>query len=174
MVGDPHSKFPVRPPPPSPSLPPAKPTPVSVRPAAWSNPPNDATPAPEDESASPAPATPSPLWGGRIQPSDEVGRGAVGSVLRGMDTKLRRELAIKVTSRSREELPTPLVARFVEEAQITAQLEHANVIPVHDLGLDPEGRPYFTMKLVRGRSFETILEQRRARDPATLTEFGLR
>jgi hypothetical protein len=103
-----------------------------------------------------------------------VGRGAVGSVLRGMDTKLRRELAIKVTSRSREELPTPLVARFVEEAQITAQLEHPNVIPVHDLGLDPEGRPYFTMKLVRGRSFETILEQRRARDPATLTEFGLR
>ncbi len=145
-----------RPPPLSPT---AEPIPVSVEPSAWSDPPK---------------ALPSALWSDRIRAGEEVGRGAAGSVLRGMDTKLRRELAIKVTSLPRDQLPAALFGRFVEEAQITAQLEHPNVIPVHDLGVDPEGRPYFSMKLVRGRSLETMLEQRKARDPATLTEVGLR
>jgi hypothetical protein len=155
----------------SPASPTAKTMPVSVLPSAWSDHPEHGTVVEEGAASS---AMPSPLWGGRIRPAEEVGSGAMGSVLRGMDTKLRRELAIKVTPVPRDQLPTTMLARFVEEAQISAQLEHPNVVPVHDLGLDPDGRPYFTMKLVRGQSLETILEQRKARDPATLTEFGLR
>ncbi len=126
----------------------------------------------------PAPSIPppdgTPLWSGRIRPAEEVGRGAFGSVLRGLDTKLRRELAIKVTAKPRKDLPTAELARFVEEAQITAQLEHPNVVPVHDLGVDPDGRAYFSMKLVRGQSLEAILEKRKTEDAATLSEFGLR
>src|SRR5215207_5491796 len=83
------------------------------------------------------------LWAGRIQVRGEVGRGAMGQVLLGFDTKLRRG-----------EIPRQLLARFVEEAQVNAQLEHPNIVPVHDLGLDPSGRAYFSMKLVRGRSLE--------------------
>ena len=71
-------------------------------------------------------------------------------------------------------MPTALLARFVEVAQITAQLEHPNVVPVHDMGIDPQGRAYFSMKLVRGRSLESILERRIQGDAATLSEFGLR
>ncbi len=115
-----------------------------------------------------------PIWNGRIEVRGEVGRGAMGQVLRGFDLKLRREMALKVTHLPRQEMPRELLARFVEEAQITAQLEHPNVVPVHDLGLDPEGRAYFSMKLVRGRALDVILEQRREGDPATLAEFGLR
>jgi serine/threonine protein kinase len=133
---------------------------------------------PPPRPSQPAPSAPppdgTPLWSGRIRPGEEVGRGAFGSVLRGLDTKLRRELAIKVTAKPRAELPTALLARFVEEAQITAQLEHPNVVPVHDLGVDPAGRAYFSMKLVRGQSLEAILEKRKSGDPATLSEFGLR
>ena len=114
------------------------------------------------------------LWGGRIQVRGEVGRGAMGRVLLGFDTKLRREMAIKVTHLPRSLLPRQLLARFVEEAQITAQLEHPNIVPVHDLGLDPDGRAYFSMKLVRGRSLEAILNARLAGDAETLSEFGLR
>jgi hypothetical protein len=98
----------------------------------------------------------------------------MGSVLRAMDAKLRRELALKVTTVPRNELPIALLARFIEEAQITAQLEHPNIVPIHDLGVDPEGHAYFSMKLVRGQSLETIIEKRKARDPDTLAEFGLR
>jgi hypothetical protein len=114
------------------------------------------------------------LWGGKFEITGEVGSGAMGRVLRGFDTKLRREVALKVTKLPRQEMPRDELARFVEEAQVTAQLEHPNVAPVHDLGLGPDGHGYFSMKLVRGRSLATILEERRAGDPATLAQFGLR
>ena len=104
----------------------------------------------------------------------ELGSGAMAKVLRGYDTKLRREVALKVTRLPRGELPRDELARFAEEAQITAQLEHPNVVPVHDLGTGPDGHAYFSMKLIPGRSLETILERRRNNDPATLAQFGLR
>ena len=114
------------------------------------------------------------LWGGRIEVRGEVGRGAMGQVLLGFDTKLRREMALKVTHLPRGEIPRQQLARFVEEAQVNAQLEHPNIVPVHDLGVDPQGRAYFSMKLVRGRSLEDILTARLNGDKATLAEFGLR
>ncbi len=98
----------------------------------------------------------------------------MGYILRGKDTRLRRELALKVAPASREQLPKQQLARFIEEAQVTAQLEHPNVVPVHDFGVDPEGRAYFSMKLIRGQSLEEILEKRNQGDPRTLSEFGLR
>jgi hypothetical protein len=110
----------------------------------------------------PAPGAPD-LWAGKIRVLGEVGSGAMATVLRGFDTKLPRR-----------ELPRQQLARFAEEAQITAQLEHPNVVPVHDIGASPDGHAYFSMKLIPGRSLETILEQRRAEDPATLAQFGLR
>jgi serine/threonine protein kinase len=114
------------------------------------------------------------LWGGRIQVRGEVGRGAMGQVLLGFDVKLRREMALKVTHLPRSELPRQLLARFVEEAQVNAQLEHPNIAPVHDLGLDPDGRAYFSMKLVRGRSLEDILIARLNGEQDALAQFGLR
>jgi formylglycine-generating enzyme required for sulfatase activity len=49
-----------------------------------------------------------------------------------------------------------LVARFLEEAQVTAQLDHPGIVPVHELGLAEDGRVYFTMKLVKGRDLEKV------------------
>src|SRR5690349_1009071 len=119
-------------------------------------------------------AAPSDLWSGRLRVLGELGSGAMAEVLRGYDTKLRREVALKVTKHPRREMPRQQLARSAEEAQIMAQLEHPNVVPVHDLGTSPEGHGYFSMKLIPGRSLETILELRRADDPATLAQFGLR
>ncbi|HEY6561814.1 MAG TPA: serine/threonine-protein kinase [Polyangiaceae bacterium] len=114
------------------------------------------------------------LWNRKIRVTGEVERGGMSYVVRGTDTTLRRELALKVSPLPRDQLPRAQLARFIEEAQITAQLEHPNVVPVHEIGMDPEGRVYFSMKLVRGQSLETILEKRRQKDPETLAEFGLR
>jgi serine/threonine protein kinase len=119
-------------------------------------------------------APPADLWAGKIRVHGQVGSGAMAEVLRGYDTKLRRDVALKVTKHSRKEMPRQQLARFAEEAQIMAQLEHPNVVPVHDLGTSPDGRAYFSMKLIPGRSLETILDQRRANHPATLAQFGLR
>ncbi|HYQ47075.1 MAG TPA: serine/threonine-protein kinase [Polyangiaceae bacterium] len=122
----------------------------------------------------PAPGAGEQLWAGKIRVLGELGSGAMAKVMRGYDTKLRREVALKVTRLPRGELPRDELARFAEEAQITAQLEHPNVVPVHDLGTAPDGHAYFSMKLIPGRSLETILERRRANDPAMLAQFGLR
>jgi serine/threonine protein kinase len=120
------------------------------------------------------PGTPTELWAGKIRVLGELGSGAMAKVLRGYDTKLRREVALKVTKLARRDMPRQQLARFAEEAQITAQLEHPNVVPIHDLGASPDGHAYFSMKLIPGRSLEAILERRRQEDPATLAQFGLR
>jgi tetratricopeptide (TPR) repeat protein len=88
---------------------------------------------------------------------DEIGRGGMGAVLSAVDHVLRRKVAMKVLTAGGEE--TGFLARFVEEAQVTGQLEHPNIVPVHDLGLDDDGRVYFTMKQIQGESLADILER---------------
>jgi serine/threonine protein kinase len=139
---------------------------------------SSAAPAPQREASagrrSAPPAGTSELWSNKIRVLGELGSGAMANVLRGYDTKLQREVALKVTKRPRREIPREHLARFAEEAQIMAQLEHPNVVPVHELGASPEGHAYFSMKLIPGRSLETILEKRQGNDPTTLAQFGLR
>ena len=55
------------------------------------------------------------------------------------------------------------IARFLEEAQVTGQLEHPNIVPVHEVGVDDKARLFFTMKLVRGESLKERLEHLRGR-----------
>jgi serine/threonine protein kinase/WD40 repeat protein len=108
----------------------------------------------------------------RYRVGDSIGSGAMGTVYRVWEQKLRRSLAMKVLGSPRtEQKPADArrVARFVEEAQVTGQLDHPAIVPVHDVGLDAEGRLYFTMKLVKGRTLKEVLEQLRAGDPEWTT-----
>ena len=50
------------------------------------------------------------------------------------------------------------LVRFLEEAEVTAQLDHPGIVPIHELGLDSEGQVYFTMRLVKGRTLDTVFE----------------
>jgi tRNA A-37 threonylcarbamoyl transferase component Bud32 len=54
------------------------------------------------------------------------------------------------------------LARFLEEAQVTAQLDHPGIVPVHEVGFDERGQPFFTMKLVKGRDLNEIFKLARA------------
>jgi serine/threonine protein kinase len=69
--------------------------------------------------------------------------------------------------------PQSDINRFIQEARITARLEHPNIVPVHDIGVDTNGVPYFTMKLLRGRTLSAILKKMRDDDYKTLKEFDL-
>ena len=136
------------------------------------------TPLPDEAVVRPGAALPTvqpnEVWAGKIRVIEELAPGGMSHIVRAADVALQRELVLKVSPAPRDEMPRPQLARFIEEAQITAQLEHPNVVPVHDLGLDPEGRVYFAMKYVRGQSLEQILAKRRAGDEETVAEFGLR
>ncbi len=96
----------------------------------------------------------------------EIARGGMGAILSVRDETLHRDLAMKVILKSKgggsvasegtkPEL-TPEVDRFLAEAQVTAQLDHPGVVPVHELGVDPNGRLYFTMKRVNGRTLNAV------------------
>jgi eukaryotic-like serine/threonine-protein kinase len=85
-----------------------------------------------------------------------IGRGGMGEVLAARDRNFGREVALK---RMRADKPSPeLVERFLREARIQARLDHPAIAPVHDLGYDSEGLPYFTMKRVGGATLAALLE----------------
>ena len=96
----------------------------------------------------------------RFVDQGEIGRGGMGSVHRVQDETLLRTVAMKRLDPHLATMPQRLHG-FIEEAQIQAQLDHPNVVPIHEIGQDPTGSLYFTMKLVQGRSLAEWL-----RDPA--------
>jgi eukaryotic-like serine/threonine-protein kinase len=107
---------------------------------------------------------------GRYRVRKEVARGGQGAILDVYDEDLRRHLAMKVVLGEGEQgadrapvssLAPRTLGRFLEEAQVTAQLDHPGIVPVHELGLDAEGRVYFTMRLVKGEDLSTIYAKTR-------------
>ena len=79
------------------------------------------------------------------------------------DQEMRRSLAMKVMSPAGPgggdgAKESRRSARFLEEAQVTAQLDHPGIVPVHDMGLDREGRLFFTMRLVKGRTLDEVFD----------------
>jgi eukaryotic-like serine/threonine-protein kinase len=79
---------------------------------------------------------------------EEISRGGMGTVYRAADGELNRHVAIKVLNTT--DTDPELARRMVREAQIIARLEHPGIVPVHDVGLLPDGRVFYAMKLVRG------------------------
>lgn len=95
----------------------------------------------------------------RYQLHGEIARGGMGAVIKGRDTDLGRDLAIKVLLDTHKDKPE-ILQRFVEEAQIGGQLQHPGIAPVYELGQFGDQRPFFTMKLVKGETLAAILAKR--------------
>lgn len=89
--------------------------------------------------------------GERYERRGELGRGGMGRVWAAKDRRLRREVALK-------EAHSPALARrMAREAWITGHLEHPGIVPVYDAGHSPSGTPYYTMRLIRGRTLQVAL-----------------
>jgi WD40 repeat protein len=103
----------------------------------------------------------------------ELGRGGLGRVTVAMDLQLGREVAIKELFRENAghggEGPGSAEAQLLREACVTGQLEHPNIVPVYDVGRRADGLPYYTMRVVRGRTLgSAIAETRSVRDRLAL------
>jgi hypothetical protein len=85
-----------------------------------------------------------------------IARGGMGSIELVEDEGLRRRQAVKVIHPQLQG-SAKAVWLFIREARITSQLNHPNIVPVYDIGVDAAGRPYFTMKRVEGRTFGELL-----------------
>jgi hypothetical protein len=90
------------------------------------------------------------LAGGMLVDEGEIGRGGTASVHRALDPSLRRRVAVKTLSDDLAASPRAL-RDFIQEAEITAQLEHPNIIPIHELAVGPS-RASFSMRLIRGQT----------------------
>ena len=93
---------------------------------------------------------------GRYPISGRLGAGGMGEVLHVRDDHLGRELAAKVMRSDHAEDPVQL-RKFLQEARITGQLEHPNIVPIHELGMTDQKRVFFTMKQIRGRDLAAVL-----------------
>jgi serine/threonine protein kinase/WD40 repeat protein len=85
----------------------------------------------------------------------EIARGGMGKILSARDRRLRRDVVIKVT-RHQGQLVDP---RFEREALITARLQHPSIVRVYEAGILGDGRAFYAMERVRGRSLEVVLEE---------------
>ena len=90
-----------------------------------------------------------------------LGAGGMKVVIQSDDINACREVAMAISKDSSQES----YERFLNEARITASLEHPNIVPVHEIGRSKTGAPYFTMKLVHGCTLEHILKKLKEKDP---------
>jgi serine/threonine protein kinase len=107
---------------------------------------------------------PSPAPPGRFVLKNFHAKGGMGEVWVAEDTDIGRVVALKRIRSGREDK----VDDFLHEAQITGQLEHPGVIPIHELGVNEQGQPFYVMKFVHGRTLRQAIDEYHGR-PLTPT-----
>jgi len=107
------------------------------------------------------------LRGPRYDLGEVLGRGANGVVHLAGDKRLGRTVALKLLNSEKEKADKEAL-RFTHEAQVTGQLAHPSIVPVHDLGNLPDGRLYYTMKRIEGQSLREIFVGLKRKEEALL------
>lgn len=115
----------------------------------------------------------------RIQPRSEaryqrirrLGAGAMGEVTLVKDNDIGRTVAVKQLLAPTENPDG--IARFIEEIRTVGQLEHPNIVPIHDVGVDDKGQVFFVMKHIDGETLESIIQKLSAGDPAYLSRYTI-
>jgi serine/threonine protein kinase len=101
-----------------------------------------------------------------------VARGGMGGILEATDLNVQRSVAMKIMLHDGKDNPRQL-SRFVVEAQITGQLEHPNIVPVYELGVDEVDNVYYTMKFIKGVDLQQVLDKIEKGDEATIEAYPL-
>jgi serine/threonine-protein kinase len=109
---------------------------------------------------------------GKYEYINEIASGGMGRVVLVKDRQLRRQVAMKLIGDDAK-LKERMVGRFLAEAQTTGQLEHPNIVPIHELGVSSDGKCYFTMKLVRGETLGNVFDRLAKGDRQTGEKYSL-
>lgn len=113
-------------------------------------------------------------FGKRYRMGKPLGQGAMGEVVVTRDLRVLRDVAMKRLHQAHHDTRPDLRERFLREARVQGQLEHPSVVPVYDIGVDERGREFFTMKRVRGRTLEEIIEGLRNGEATYRTQYSRR
>ena len=96
------------------------------------------------------------LEGKKYKVITTINRGGMGVILQARDLRIRRTVAMKVMKTS-SQFSRENVLRFIDEAQLTGQLEHPNIVPVYELGIDDQGETFYSMKFVKGITLDDVI-----------------
>ncbi len=110
--------------------------------------------------------------GQRYRIGEAFAQGGMGAILESKDLNLRRSVAMKVMLSPDDATDEDLIS-FVEEAQVTSQLEHPGIVPVHELGVDGQGHVFYTMKYVTGVTLQSVIEGLRDGDRRVIRDYPL-
>jgi serine/threonine protein kinase/WD40 repeat protein len=97
----------------------------------------------------------------------EIARGGMGRIYKGQDSELARDVAVKISTAGDDS-----DSRFWKEAKVLARLAHPNIVPIHATGRDEANRPFYSMKLIKGRTLQHIIHDLAAGDPETRKAFN--
>jgi len=100
---------------------------------------------------------------GRYEIRGTLGKGAMGAVYKGWDTRLELDVAIKVLLPGNDETNrTEEITRFLREVKISRNLKHPNIVAVYDVGDDPDsGMPYIVMEFIKGKPLDKLMKERK-------------
>ncbi|WFB36394.1 serine/threonine-protein kinase [Kiritimatiellota bacterium B12222] len=102
-------------------------------------------------------------WEDHFENTTPFKEGGGGVLYRTRDRNLNREVILKLLKEEHRDSPD-VTRRFLREARVTALLQHPATVPIYEMGQDPQGNPYFTMKEIRGESLSAILKGITARN----------
>ena len=101
-----------------------------------------------------------------------IAKGGMAVVFEAKDKNCRRKVALKVIHNAHSKNPE-VIHRFIEEAQIAAQLDHPNILPIYDLNIDGQEKPYYAMKMVKGFTLEEVIQKIRSENEEFVKEYTL-
>ena len=90
----------------------------------------------------------------------EVARGGMGRILEALDVRIGRPVAVKELLGK----APALAARFEREARVTARLQHPGIVPIYEIGRWPDGTPFYSMRMVEGRTLREAIRGKRTLD----------
>ncbi len=99
-----------------------------------------------------------PLESDKFSELGHLGKGGSSVVVRALDREILRQVAIKILSSEFVE-GSPEAERFIEEARITGQLEHPNIVPIYEIGMQPSGRRFLCLRMLEGETLEATLNR---------------
>ncbi|MGB0582756.1 MAG: protein kinase domain-containing protein [Limisphaerales bacterium] len=124
-------------------------------------------------SAVPEPAGEVNLFDANYAFRQEIARGGMGAVIEAEDQNTGRTVAIKKML-SEGNASEESKHRFLQEARVMGHLEHPNIVPMHELALDAEGMPYYTMKRIQGTDLQDVLTRIKNGNEETIAAYPLR
>ncbi|TDD83797.1 serine/threonine protein kinase [Actinomadura darangshiensis] len=113
---------------------------------------------------------------GRYRNLGLIGQGGMGAVWRAHDIDLDREVAVKelrVPAQVADQERRVWYARMEREARAAARLRHTGIVTIYDRVMGDDGRPWIVMELVRGRSLDQLLAERKTLPPSQVAAIGL-